>query len=353
MGSSVKELRIESNIPLILISLSIIVIVFIGYLELKKISNRITALEISSISSKETKMDNIPENTLSELESEANTEDIVIPNSNNIIYDEDNHPDEVYYNENIEDNMTEEEDEIEEKNMIDEDDEDDGDDGESKEIIFNPVENFTNKEVIVNQINQIFNQENYNEGEEDIEENKVEFTIGVFGQVNPLQESPFQMNNTQSYIEEINSESSEEDGGDEVSEREEASADDGEDDGEEDDEEGGEESGEEGGEGNGDEGNGEEDDEEDGEEGGKGEYFVCSPTLTRSKSEEELLLTGEPVVTPSSSDNEENNEEEVTNGEIEVTHDMSVNQLRSICKDMGLPLSGSKSILIKRIKGKQ
>lgn len=33
------------------------------------------------------------------------------------------------------------------------------------------------------------------------------------------------------------------------------------------------------------------------------------PKLTRSKSEEELLLTGEPVITPSSSDNDEKNDE--------------------------------------------
>lgn len=33
------------------------------------------------------------------------------------------------------------------------------------------------------------------------------------------------------------------------------------------------------------------------------------PKLTRSKSEEELLLTGEPVITPSSSDNDENDDE--------------------------------------------
>lgn len=37
------------------------------------------------------------------------------------------------------------------------------------------------------------------------------------------------------------------------------------------------------------------------------------PKLTRSKSEEELLLTGEPVITPSSSDNENNDK---TNDEI-------------------------------------
>ena len=37
----------------------------------------------------------------------------------------------------------------------------------------------------------------------------------------------------------------------------------------------------------------------------------------------------------------------------EVSHNMSVNQLRDICKEMGLPLSGSKSTLIARIKGKQ
>lgn len=44
------------------------------------------------------------------------------------------------------------------------------------------------------------------------------------------------------------------------------------------------------------------------------------PELTRSKSEEELLLTGEPIITPSSSDDEEKNievtiEEIVTNNE--------------------------------------
>ena len=33
------------------------------------------------------------------------------------------------------------------------------------------------------------------------------------------------------------------------------------------------------------------------------------PKLTRSKSEEELLLTGDPVITPSSSDNDEKNDE--------------------------------------------
>ena len=36
------------------------------------------------------------------------------------------------------------------------------------------------------------------------------------------------------------------------------------------------------------------------------------PKLTRSKSEEELLLTGEPVITPSSSDNDEGDEGEET-----------------------------------------
>ena len=41
-----KGLRIESNIPLILITLTIIVVVFIGYLELRKLSNRIDILEI-------------------------------------------------------------------------------------------------------------------------------------------------------------------------------------------------------------------------------------------------------------------------------------------------------------------
>lgn len=41
------------------------------------------------------------------------------------------------------------------------------------------------------------------------------------------------------------------------------------------------------------------------------------PKLTRSKSEEELLLTGEPVITPSSSDNENNDKtNDKTNDEI-------------------------------------
>ena len=46
-----KEVRIESNIPLILISLSIIVIIFIGYIELRKLSKRILLLEIRNSNS--------------------------------------------------------------------------------------------------------------------------------------------------------------------------------------------------------------------------------------------------------------------------------------------------------------
>ena len=50
-----KGLRIESNIPLILITLTIIVVIVIGYLALRTLSNRIDTLEIqfNSINKKE------------------------------------------------------------------------------------------------------------------------------------------------------------------------------------------------------------------------------------------------------------------------------------------------------------
>ena len=53
--------------------------------------------------------------------------------------------------------------------------------------------------------------------------------------------------------------------------------------------------------------------------------------------------------TTSNIEEEGSNNNVIDYSKLEINNTMSVNQLRGICKDMGLALSGSKSILIARI----
>ena len=177
-----KELRIESNIPLILLSISIIVIVYVGYFELRKLSTRILSLEIKLINNDQRIERNNHLETVSTVDSESDSEFIISPDIDNKVYQEDTEEiqnDE--YNQGYElnnggDNIISSESETESTEDYIQEEETD-----SKEITFNQKkEGFSNKEIKVKQINNVFNEDIRNNYGNNIVEKDNELDKGTY-----------------------------------------------------------------------------------------------------------------------------------------------------------------------------